>query len=492
MQVSLERRPGSVVELQIEVPTEQVERAIELAFQHLSPRVKVAGFRPGHAPRAVLEREIGWPALREHALEHLVPEAVSDAVKDNNLEIIATPEVEVQQFERLQPARLKALVTVKPDVTLGDVDAVKATVENETIGDDKVDEALQQVRESLAQLVPAGNRPVADADHVVMDLVVKKDGAPVDESPTEGMELDIDQERLLPGLFEGLVGMSKDETKEIPVHLPDDYRRTELAGQDVVFEATIKEIKEREMPPVDDELARAAGAGVTLEELRTRIQTSLQSAADRDAVFKQQKDAVDALVAASTVEVPELLVNEEVDREIRNLAINLGQQGIDLDTFFASGSASLEEMRQERREPAIERVRQELVLDALAARQGLEPTDEHARIEANKSLAGAEDAERLSGSERVQAYVKERMRLQWALLWLAAHARGEEWTPPEPGQDPAGLPESAAAAEIADAPGVVEDSAAPASAEPAPAAGDAVAAEVAPEAPQRDDGMVDI
>src|ERR1700730_9718116 len=113
MQVSLERRPGAGVALQIEVPTEQVERAIELAFQHLSPRVRVAGFRPGKAPRAVLEREIGWPALREHALEPLAPEAISGAVKENNLEIIATPEVEVEQFERLQPAKLKARVTVK-------------------------------------------------------------------------------------------------------------------------------------------------------------------------------------------------------------------------------------------------------------------------------------------------------------------------------------------------------------------------------------------
>ncbi|HEV3233419.1 MAG TPA: trigger factor [Candidatus Dormibacteraeota bacterium] len=497
MQVSLERRPGSVVELQIEVPTEQVERAIELAFQHLSPRVRVAGFRPGKAPRAVLEREIGWPALREHALEHLVPEAIGDAVKENNLEIIATPEVEVEQFERLQPAKLKARVTVKPDVTLGDVDAVKAPLEQETIGEDRVNEALDQVRESLAQLVPADNRRAKDGDHLVIDLVVKKDGEPIDENPTENMELDIDKERLIPGLYEGLLGMGKDETKAISVHLPDDYRRAELAGKDVDFNVTVKEIKEHELPPLDDELAKTAGAGETLDELRSRLQERLQVAADRDAVFKQQKDAIDALVASSTVEVPELLVNEEVDREIRNLAINLGQQGIDLDTFFASGSASLEEMRQERREPAIERVRQELVLDALAEKQGLEPSDEHAKVEANRSLAGAEDAERLAGSDRVQAYVKERMRLQWALLWLAAHARGEGWSPPAPGEDPAGLPESAAASEITDSPGVE----APAPAEPAgveaAAATDASpaepdAGEAAPQAPEREDGMVDI
>jgi trigger factor len=497
MQVSLERRPGSVVELSIEVPTERVENAIELAFKHLAPQVKVAGFRPGKAPRAVLEREIGWPALREHALEHLVPDALSEAVTDNNLELIATPEVEVQSFERLQPARFKALVTVKPEVTLGDVDAVKAPVEQEAIGDDKVDEALDQIRESLAQLVPADNRPAKDGDHLVIDLEVKKDGVAVDEKPAENMELDIETERLLPGLFEGLVGISKDDAKEIPVHLPDDYRREELAGQDVTFRVTVKEIKEHELPALDDELAKTAGAGETLDELRTRLRERLQAAADRDAIFAQQKAAIDGLVAASQVDVPELLVNEEVDREIRNLAINLGQQGIDLESFFQSGNANLEEMRQERREPAVERVRQELILDALADAQSLTPSDEHVKVEAERSLAGAEDADRLVASERVQAYVKERMRLQWALLWLAAKARGEEWSPPLPGEEPAGLPEAAAAAEITDAPGVATPTTEPVEA----AADEAIAAPAAEAAPPPDepasaepsaDGMVDI
>jgi trigger factor len=494
MQVSLERRPGSVVELSIEVPTEQVERAIEMAFQHLAPRVKVAGFRPGKAPRPVLEREIGWPALREHALEHLVPDAIGQAVQENNLEIIASPEVEVEKFERLQPARFKARVTVKPDVQLGDVGAVKAAVENVVIGDDKVNEGVLQVRESLAQMVPADNRLVRAGDHLVLDLEVKKDGAPVDEKPSENLELDVEEERLLPGLFEGLVGMRKDETKEIPVRLPDDYRREDLAGQDVVFAVTVKEIKERELPPEDDELAKTAGAGETVAELRDRLRERLQAAADRDAVFNQQKAAIDALIASSKVEVPELLVDEEIDREIRNLAVNLGQQGVDFERFIEAGGANVEEMRQERRGPATERVRQELVLDALAQQQGLEPTDEHVQAEVRRSLEGAEDAERLMSSERVQAYVRERLRLQWALLWLAAKAQGEEWSPPPPGEEPAGLPETAAAEEITEVPPVPEDAALVAGAAPTAKPSDAsqAGAEDVPAAPVREDGMVDI
>lgn len=478
MQVSLERRPGSVVELSIEVPTERVERAIEEAFAHMAPAVKVAGFRPGKAPRAVIEREIGWPALREHALEHLLPDAISEAVAENNLQVIATPEVEVETFERLQPARIKARLTVKPEVKLGDPSAVSVPLKTPDIGEQQVDEALHQIRESMAQLVPADNRPARDGDHLVIDLEVRKDGVPVDEKPSQDLELDVDKDRLLPGLYEGLIGTAKGESKEVPVHLPDDYRREDLAGQDVTFAVTVKEIKEHELPPLDDELARTAGAGDTLGELKARLKERLQVAAERDAIFAQQKASLESLVAASEVEVPAALVDEEIDREIRNLAVSLGQQGVDFERLVEAGGANLAEMREERREPAVARVREELILDALAEQQGIVPTDEYVEAEARRSLEGAEDADRLVSSDRVRAYVRERLRLQWALLWLAAKARGEEWSPPAPGTLAAETAETAAAAEITEVP-------------PEPlGAESAVPGE--PEEVQRDDGMVDI
>jgi trigger factor len=433
MQVSLEHRPGSVVELSIEVPTEQVERAINRAFDRLSPRVRVAGFRPGKAPREILEREIGWPAIREQALEILLPETLTQAVTDNNLEAIENPKVEVETFERLQPAKFKALVTVKPEVVLGDLDAIKAPLKDPVVGSDRVDAALEEIREGFATLVPAENRPVRDKDHLVVDLEVRKDGVNVDEQPTSNLEIDVSAENLLPGLFEGLEGMNLGDSKEIPVHLPDDYRRTDLAGQDVVFAVTIKEIKEHQLPDLDDELAKISGIAETLDDLRVKVEERLRAVAERDVIFEQQKEALDALVESSKFEVPEIIVNDEIDREIRNLAISLGQQGIDFDQFIRFGGADLEQMREERRPAARERAAQELVLDALADREGFNPSDEHVDSEANRVLADADDADRLRQSERLKAYVGERIRLQWALLWLAARARGEEWTAPPPG-----------------------------------------------------------
>src|SRR3984893_5450527 len=263
MQVSLEHRPGSVVELSIEVPAEQVERAKQRDLDRLAPRVRVAGFRPGKAPREILEREIGWPALREQALEILLPETLSQAVTEHQLQAIDTPQVEVETFERLLPARFRARVTVKPEVILGDVSAIRAPLREAVVGSDRVDASIEEIRQSFASLVPADNRPVRDGDHVVVDLEVKKNGTPVDEQPSTNVELDVSSENLLPGLFEGLEGMSQGESKEIPLHLPDDYRRPELAGQDVIFAVTVKEVKERQLPESDAELARLSGLAET-------------------------------------------------------------------------------------------------------------------------------------------------------------------------------------------------------------------------------------
>ena len=449
MEVSVERRPGSVVELAIEVPAEQVERAIDRAFNQLAPRVRVPGFRPGKAPRTVIEREIGWPTLRDQALEILVPDAVTEAVRAEDLQVIDTPQVEVETFERIGAARLKALVTVKPDVKLGDHTAIKVPLDPIDVTPEQVDRSVEEIRESFAQLVPAEGRGAEATDHLFVDLEVLKDGQSLDDSKSENLELDMDRDALIPGLFDGLVGVTTGETREISVTLPEDYRRVELAGQEATFKVSVKEIKARQLPALDDELAREAGAGETLVELRAKVEERLRAVAERDRVFAQQKAAVDQLIAASEFEVPEVLIHEEVDRELRNLAMSLEQQGIDFDRFVQAGGLDMQKFHDERHEGAEERVRQELVLDALADKVGIDPSPEHVNAEARRGLEGSQDADRLVASERVQAYVKERLRLQWALLWLAATARGEAWTPPTP--DELG-PQQAAATDMLEQP----------------------------------------
>ncbi|MHB8507905.1 MAG: trigger factor [Candidatus Dormibacteria bacterium] len=434
MQVNVTHRPGSVVQLEIEVPAEQVDRAVERAFNRLAGQVRVQGFRPGRAPRPVLERTIGWDNLRSHAIDTLVPDALAVAITEQKLIAIATPEVSEVVLERSQPARIVALVPVKPVVKLPDYRAIKAPLGDVVVDSAKVDQSLQELRESFAILVPADNRPAQAGDQLVVDLEVHHEGTPVDAEPATDIELEMNEESLLPGLFAGVVGTSTGETRDLDLTLPEDYRRADLAGKHVVFKVTVKAIKERQLPEVDDELARNAGAGETLLELRNKLEERLKAATERDAVFAQQKAALDALIAGADFEMSEALVEQDLDREIRNLAIQLGQQGIDFDQFIKYGGADIQQLRDERRSTAEDRVRQELVLDALADAEGLEPSGEHIIAEARNSLGGAPDSKQLMNSERVQAYVRERLRLQWALLWLAASARGDHWTVPAPAE----------------------------------------------------------
>ncbi|GAC1329044.1 MAG: trigger factor [Candidatus Dormibacteria bacterium] len=449
MEVSVERRPGSVVELAIEVPADQVEKAIDRAFNRLAPRVRVPGFRPGKAPRTVIEREIGWPALRDQALEILVPETVTEVVRERDLQVIDTPQVEVEQFERIGGARIKALVTVKPEVELGDYRSIRAPLETPEVTDAQVDASIDEIRGELARLVPAEGRPAQEGDRLVVDLEVVKDGELLPDGTSADLELDMNPQALLPGLFDGVVGINQGETRAVTVTLPQDYRRQELAGQEATFKVTVKEIKEKQLPAIDDDLARESGAGDTVAELRQKIEERLRVAVERDAVFAQQKAAVEQLVAQSTFEVPEVLIHEEIDRELRNLALSLEQQGVDFDKFVQAGGLDLQKFHDERHEHAADRVRQELVLDAMATREGIEPSPEHVLAEARRGLEGAEDTERLVASDRVQAYVRERLRLQWALLWLSATARGEAWEPPAP---EAMSPQQVAASEMLETP----------------------------------------
>jgi trigger factor len=455
MKVKAQPRPGSIVELSIEVPTDAVEQAIDRAYGRLAPRVKVPGFRPGKAPRELLEREIGWPALREEALQILVPQTVTDAVKQENLEAIDTPHVHVETFEHLQPAHLIAHVTVKPRVKLGDYRKIKAAQEPVNVGEAQVDESLGEIRGRFAELVPADERAVQDNDELVVDIEVLDQGQPVESMTGTDQVLRVDPSALLPGLRDGLVGMRKDETRAVAVALPAEYPRPELAGKEVTVKVTVKAVKERRLPPLDDELARMSGAGETLAELRATIEERLRVALQRDVTVKQQKDALDQLIAKSEFEVPEAMVEAQQERELRNLAINLEQQGIDFEKFAKFGGVDLQKMVEEGRPSAVESVRQELVLDALATAEQLAPSDAHVAADAQRSLGESPDKERLLQSDRVREYVRERIRLQWALLWLAAQARGESWSPPTPEEvaRDAQAAVAAPAAEVLEGPG---------------------------------------
>ena len=435
VKVETERKPGSQVVLSVEVPADQVTRSIDQAYTRLAPRVRIAGFRPGKAPRPMVEREIGWPTLRQEALDLLLPTVYDAALDEAGLDPIDVPRVEVEQFDRGQPMKFRATVSIKPEITLKEYKDIRVPRPQTDIIDRDVDEAIDRLRLRFAELHDV-DRPVKEGDFLTVDTHILKGGATlIGESQTDA-QLEVDKERLIPGLADGLIGQTRNDTRDIRLKLPEDYPKRDLAGSDVIFRVTVKGIKERQLPPLDDTLAQQVGRGQTLDELRQEIRDELQEAADKADEQRFENDVLKALDERMEVEVPEALIEREVNRDVRELETRLQEQlGMRLDSYLQQTSSSLDVLRAERRPRAVQKVRLELALESVAEREGLTVSD--AEVEEAVNQAIAEDPHEshrrdLRTADPVKAYFRQQLLMRKTIDYLSAMAAPESSDTMEP------------------------------------------------------------
>ncbi|HET9849272.1 MAG TPA: trigger factor [Candidatus Dormibacteraeota bacterium] len=438
VKVETERKPGSQVVLSVEVPADQVSQSIDQAYSRLAPRVRIAGFRPGKAPRPMVEREIGWPTLRQEALDLLLSTAYNSALDEAGLDPIDVPRVEVQQFERGEPMRFTATVSVKPEITLKDYKDISVPRPQTEIVDKDVDEAIERLRARFAELHDV-DRPVQMGDFLTIDTHIMQGGATlVGESQTDA-QLEVDKERLIPGLAEGLVGTRLNETRDIRLKLPEDYPKKDLAGKDVTFRVTVKTIKERQLPGLDDELAKQVGRGQTLEELRQELRDELQEAAHQADEQRFENDVLKALEERTQVEVPEALIEREVNRDIRELETRLQEQlGMRLDSYLQQTKSSPEILRAERRPRAEQKVRLELALETVAEREGLTVSDAEVEEAVNQALADdphPSHQQELRSADPVRAYFRHQLLMRKTIDYLSSLAAPETSDTIEPPAD---------------------------------------------------------
>jgi trigger factor len=443
VKVDTERKPGSQVILSVEVDADQVSRSIDQAYSRLAPRVRIAGFRPGKAPRPMVEREIGWSALRQEALDLILPTAYNSALDEAGLDPIDVPRVEVQQFDRGQPMKFTATVSIKPEITLKDYNDIRVPRPQTEIGDNDVDDAIERLRNRYAEL-HAVERPVQAGDFLTVDTHIVKSGAIlIGESQTDA-QLEVDKERLIPGLSEGLIGQSHGETRDIRLTLPADYPKKDLAGSDVVFRVTVKSIKERRLPPAEElpqlmvpsEAAPGTPARQTLEELRHDISEELQDAASRGDEQRFENDVLKALDERMEVEVPEALIEREVNRRVRELEVRLEEQGLKMERYLQYTNTSLDVLQAEQRPQAVQKVRLELALETVAEREGLTVSD----VEVEEAVANALAEEDHTGHQHgdlrtadpVRAYFRHQLLMRKTIDFLSAVASPESSDTMEP------------------------------------------------------------
>ena len=369
--------PKSQVGLTIEVPAELVDATFERVLNRLVSKAKIEGFRPGRAPRQLVEARVGPAALREEVVDAIVPQVVQQAMREKSIDPIDNPDVEVIELERGRPARLKATISVMPQVTLGDTSKLIAPAEAIDVTDEMLERRLEDVREPLAEVTPV-EREARMGDVAVIDVEVEADGAVVESETRKAMEAELKDGVLLPELLAVLPGTFVDETRETTVKFPDDYSEPKLAGKEATIRVTLRGVKEKVLPQLDDALAKQLSGGKqdTVDAYRAAVRDELEEAARSMTRLAREQALVKALVDSSQVEVPEALVERELVTQLESMERSLGRQGLKLDRYLDYLGKTVPQWAADERPDAEARLKVDLILDEFARREGIDPTDE--------------------------------------------------------------------------------------------------------------------
>jgi trigger factor len=428
MQVTATPAPKSSVLLEVEVPSDRLDRAVRDAVGRLSRRTRVAGFRPGKAPRPILERVLGPGAVLDEAVEHLVQDAYRQAIIEHGIVPLTNADVEVVEAVEGKPLRFKATVQVRPEVELGDYSNFNFGPEIEAVDDTKVDKVVEELRDQNATLAAVEERGARNGDWAVIGFAGTRDGEAFDGGSAERMPLIIGEDRLIPGFEANLVGLKPGESTSFDVTFPDDYPEPSLAGQPAHFEVDVKELREKILPEADDEFARSMGDYADLAALRADVAQRLRRNALDRARHEFSDKIIDYAVANATIDLPDILVDQEVEVMHDEFRSTLARQGIGEDAYLKATDQTEEALHAEFRPRAEQRTKVLLVLSKIAEAEGIDVPDE--AIEAQVELARArykdQKTVRYFESDRGRSFIHStlrRTRVVETLVdrWLAAH-----------------------------------------------------------------------
>ena len=470
MNVTVTPAPRSALNVRVEVPPERLESAITEAVRHLSQRTKIRGFRPGKAPRGVLEAVLGKEAVLEEAMDHLVQRAYRDALVEQAILPLTQAEVKVEQGEEGKPVIFTATVQVRPEVTLGDYRNFNFKPEVDTIDGDKVANVVEELRDQNASLAPVEDRGARNGDYAVIGYTGTRDGVPFEGGSAERMPLIVGEERLVPGFESNLLGLRPGETVGFDITFPDDYPEASLAGKPAHFDVELKELREKILPPEDDDFARSIGKFDDLATLRAEVKARLE----RNALDRARHDFADKIIeyatANATLELPDVLVDQEVEILHDELRGSLARQGIDEAAYLKATEKTEADLHADFRPRAEKRVKVLLVLSRIAEQEGLEIPDGDVENEVRQARTRYGSDRRTMAyfeSERGRSFIRStlrRSRLVEKLVdeWLAAHPdhpalphleddepvsldNADSEAAIEPGKPPAGRPSKATA-----------------------------------------------
>ena len=426
MSLQVEKLEKNMAKLTIEASAEDFEKAIQKVYLKARGRINIPGFRKGKAPRKLIEKMYGTGVFYEDAANDLIPTAYAEALKDCDLEIVSRPEINVTQIESGKPFIFTAEVAVKPEVTLGEYKGVEVEKSDVEVTDEDINKEVDKERENNSRTIDVDDRAVESGDIIKLDFDGSVDGVPFAGGKAENYTLTIGSGSFIPGFEDQLIGTKIGEDKDVTVTFPEDYHEKSLAGKEAVFKCKVNAITVKELPDADDEFASEVSEFETLAEYKEDIKKKLTEKKEKEARAKKEAQAVEKAVENATMEIPDAMIDTQVQSMREDFARRMQSQGLSLEQYFQFTGMDAKKMHDQMKPEALKRIQNSLVLEAVAKAENIEISDEKVDEEiAKMAEAYKMEVEKLKGiigdSERDQ--MKKDLAVQAAADLIADAAK---------------------------------------------------------------------
>ena len=425
MTATWEKKEGNEGLLTVTVPSEKVDKALDQAFKKVVKQINVPGFRKGKVPRPIFEQRFGVEALYQDAVDILLPEAYGEAIDETGINPVAQPEVNVTQIEKGKDFIFEATVTVEPEVKLGDYKGLEIEKQDSELTDEELEESINHSLGHMAEMVVKEDGAVENGDTVNIDFSGSVDGEEFEGGQAEGYDLEVGSGSFIPGFEEQLEGMKTGEEKDVVVTFPEEYHAEELAGKEAAFKTKVNEIKYKDVPELNDEIANELDAEAnSVDEYKENLRKRLAEQKATEAENTEKEEAIKKATDNATIDIPQAMIDTELDRMVQEFGQRIQQQGLDLQTYFQISGQDESQLREQMKDDAEQRVKTNLTLTAIADAENIEVSDEDIDKELEKMSEqfniSVEDIKNTLGNTDI---VKNDVRIQKVIDLLKDNAK---------------------------------------------------------------------
>lgn len=426
MSFKVEKLEKSMAKLTIEASAEEFEKAIETVYHKNKGKMDVQGFRKGKAPRAIIEKMYGASVFYEDAANEIIPDAYEKAANESELDIVSRPEIDIVQIEKGKPFIFTAELAVKPEVTLGDYKGIEVEIEEVEVTEEEIMNKIDHEREHNSRMITVDDRAIQDGDIATIDFEGFVVGEAFEGGKGEDHALTIGSHSFIDNFEEQLIGKKIGDDVEVNVTFPENYQAKELEGKPALFKVTIKEIKVKELPELDDDFAQDVSEFDTLKEYKESVKNSIKESKEKDAKVAKENEVVDKIIENATMEIPDPMIDFQVNQMAEEFTQRLQSQGLSVQQYFQFTGMDANKFLADLKPQALKRIHSRLVLEAIAKAESITASDEELNEEINKMAAMYQmEADKLIEmiGDREKDQLREDIVVQKAVDFVAEHAK---------------------------------------------------------------------